>query len=143
MRFALIEDGRVIRVVDFAEPPTLPSNWVATEVAGPGWTYNGSAFAPAVIVDPCEWLIDVGDFFDRFGAAKMPLLSSESATVQAFVKDLLARPWVDLQDPEVAAGLDALILLQIAGVDAELKASILTDPVLPDENSALRKVYFT
>ena len=94
-------------------------------------------------VSPTEWLIDVGPFFDRFAAAKMPLLMSSNATVQALVKDLQVRKWIDLQRPDVAQGIDALIALGVPGMTAELKTAILTAPVTADENFALRKVYFS
>lgn len=92
---------------------------------------------------PTDWLIDVGPFFDRFGPAKMPLLMSANATVQALVKDLQVRKWIDLQRPDVAAGIDALIALVVPGMTAELKAAILTTPVTAEENFALRRVYFS
>ena len=94
-------------------------------------------------VTPTEWLIDIGPFFDRFGAAKMPLLMSTNTTVQALVKDLQVRKWIDLKRADVASGIDALIALGVPGMTAELKASILTTPVSAEENFALRKVYFS
>lgn len=99
--------------------------------------------APVVIADPAAWLIDVGPFFDRFGAAKINILASANATVQALVRDLQIRKWVDLQRADVAAGIDALIALGVPGVDGALKTAVLTTPVRPDENEALRKVYFS
>jgi len=98
---------------------------------------------PVVAIDPAEWLIDVGPFFDRFGAAKMAVLTSANATVQALVKDLQIRKWIDLQRADVAAGIDALIALGVAGVDGALKTAVLTTPVTAGENEALRKVYFS
>ena len=98
---------------------------------------------PLVVVDPCEWLIDIGPFFDRFGAAKMNILASANATVQALVRDLQIRKWVDLQRADVTAGIDALIALGVAGVDGALKTAVLTTPVAAAENEALRKVYFS
>ena len=84
----------------------------------------------------------MGPFFDRFGASKMVILTSANTTVQALVKDLQIRKWIDLQRADVAAGIDALIALGVAGVDGALKTAVLTTPVAPAENEALRKVYF-
>lgn len=92
---------------------------------------------------PTDWLIDIGPFFDRFGPAKMPLLMSSNATVQALVKDLQVRKWIDLQRADVGAGIDALIALGVPGVDADQKAAVLTTPVTAEENFALRRVYFS
>jgi hypothetical protein len=102
-----------------------------------------SQAASAAAPKPTDWLIDVGPFFDRFGEAKMPLLMSTHATVQALVKDLQVRKWIDLQRPDVGAGIDALIAIGVPGMTAGLKTSILTTPVTPEENFALRRVYFS
>lgn len=91
---------------------------------------------------PTAWLIDTGPFFDRFGSAKMAVLTSTNATVKAIVQDVMVRKWVDLQRPDVAAGLAALKALGVSGVTDELIEAILTTPVAPAENEALRKVYF-
>ena len=93
--------------------------------------------------DPTEWLIDVGPFFDRFGPAKLAVLSSSDAAVRALVADLQVRKWIDLKRADVAQGIDLLISKSIPGLDAELKNAILNDPVQPVENLALRKAYFS
>lgn len=98
---------------------------------------------PPAATSPTDWLIDVGPFFDRFSSAKLPLLMSANATVQALVKDLQVRKWIDLQRADVASGIDALIALGVPGVDADLKAAVLTTPVTAEENFALRRVYFS
>ena len=92
---------------------------------------------------PWEWLIDVGPFFDRFGAAKMAVLSSSDVAVRALVTDLQVRKWIDLKRADVAQGVDLLISKSIPGLDAALKSAILTTPVQPEENLALRKAYFS
>ena len=109
----------------------------------PGGAWRAAAEQPAPPADACAWLIDIGPFFDRFGAAKLAVLSSADATVRAIVKDSQVRKWIDLQHPAVALGIDALIALAVPGVDAALKAAILETPVAPAEQSALRKVYFS
>ena len=93
--------------------------------------------------DPTEWLIDVGPFFDRFGTAKLALLSSSDAAVRALVTDLQVRKWIDLKRADVAQGIDLLISKSIPGLDAARKSAILTTPVQPVENLALRKDYFS
>ena len=92
--------------------------------------------------DPTEWLIDVGPFFDRFGTAKLAVLSSSDAAVRALVTDLQVRKWIDLKRADVAQGIDLLISKSIPGLDAARKSAILTTPVQPVENLALRKDYF-
>lgn len=96
---------------------------------------------PPVVVDPCEWLIDKGPFFDRFGAAKMTVLTSNDAVIKAILLDIGARHWIDLKRPDVATSL-AYVGSVVPAVDATLQAAILTTPVAAADNLALRKLYF-
>ena len=96
----------------------------------------------AVAPNLTEWLLDLGPFFDRFGPAKMAVLTSPDAVVQAIVKDAGIRKWIDLQNPEVAQSL-AYIGTKVAAVTPELQAAILTTPVAVIDNLALRKLYFS
>lgn len=89
-----------------------------------------------------EWYIDIGPFFDRFGATKMAVLTSADAGVRALITDLQVRKWVDLQLAEVAQGL-AYIGTVVPSVTPALQQTILTTPVLETENLALRKLYFS
>ncbi|MFZ3001585.1 MAG: hypothetical protein WA071_14760 [Undibacterium umbellatum] len=87
-------------------------------------------------------LIDIGPFFDRFGVAKMAVLSSTDVGVQAIIKDAQVRKWIDLANPEVSASLD-YIMTKVAAVTPALKASILSTPVNASENLAVCKLYFS
>ena len=89
-----------------------------------------------------EWLIDVGPFFDRFGAAKMAVLTSADPGVQAILKDTQIRKWLDLKLPELAQSV-AYVGTKVPTVTAELQAAILNTPVAQVENLALRKLYFS
>lgn len=92
-------------------------------------------------------LIDVGPFFDRFDhfapGTKIGVLAHPDPVVQAIVKDVLSRKWVKLTLPEVSAAIGVLISKGVPGVDAELRSYIISAPVAPHENLALRKVYFS
>lgn len=92
-------------------------------------------------VNPAEWLIDIGPFFDRFGAAKMAVLTSTDAGVKAILADTQVRKWIDLQRADVAQSV-AYIGTVVSAVTPALQAAILTTPVSPEENLALRKLYF-
>lgn len=97
---------------------------------------------PEPLPDPCEWLIDLGPFYDRFGTAKMAVLTSADAGVKAIIADLNIRKWVDLQRADVASGL-AYVGSKVPSVDAALQSAILTTPVSAEDNRALRKLYFS
>ena len=89
-----------------------------------------------------EWFIDIGPFFDRFGAAKMAVLTSSDVGVQAIIKDTQVRKWLDLKLPELASAL-AYVGTKVPSVTQELQQSILNTPVAETENLALRKLYFS
>lgn len=92
-------------------------------------------------IDPAEWLIDIGAFFDRFGASKLPILMSTDTTVKALVQDIQVRKWIDLERADVAQALDILAAKSL--LSGAQKTAILTTPVSANENLALRKVYFS
>lgn len=86
------------------------------------------------------WFIDIGPFFDRFGAVKMAVLTSTNATVMGLVKDVQTRKWVDLKRADVAQAIDLIISTPIAGID---KSAILNTPVTQLEQLALVRAYFS
>ena len=164
MEYALIKSGSVQNVIvaDEVFIAAIASEWEHIERidtpaeralgVGMGWGWDGTNFvAPApppapeiapAAAPPWEWLIDIGPFFDRFGAAKMAVLTSADPGVQAILKDTQIRKWLDLKLPEVAQSV-AYVGTKVPAVTAELQAAILNAPVAPDENLALRKLYFS
>jgi len=96
---------------------------------------------PHIFIDTAEFLIDIGPFFDRFGVAKMAVLTSPDAAVKAILSDIQVRHWVDLKRPDVAQAL-AYVGGVVPSVTAALQTSILTSPVIAAENMVLRKLYF-
>lgn len=147
MSYAIIENGVVTNVV-VADSALFP-NWVETETAGIGWTYAEGVFTPPPVPEApptppnvTEWFIDIGPFYDRFGATKMAVLTSTDAGVKAIMSDVSIRKWIDLQRADVVSSL-AYIGSVIPAVDATLRTAILTTPVTAEENLALRKLYFS
>ena len=103
----------------FMDAPTLPQQ------------------APAL-----EWLIDIGPFFDRFGAAKVAVLTSSDVGVKAILADTQVRKWIDLKRPDVTQSI-AYIASVVPSLTAELQDSILNTAVSSEENLALRRVFFS
>lgn len=130
---------------------TAPKNLTVTEVAGEmrsNWTgYEWQVVpyvhvpVPAASEKPWEWLIDIGPFFDRFGAAKMAVLTSQDAGVKAILQDVQVRKWLDLKRPDVAEAL-MYIQTQVPALTTALQTSILNTVVTAEENLALKKLYF-
>jgi len=154
--YAKVVDGTVYQHIESeTQPGSELGNWIpcSSQVA-PGWTYDGTTFSAPVVPppppDPCQWLIDIGPFTDRFGASKSAIDFSTDPVVMAFDKDLSRRKWIDLQDARVAAVLTYLTGTPVAGmgtlatplITGAQKTAILTTPVTLAENLALRRLYF-
>ena len=73
--------------------------------------------------------ITVGAFFDRFGAAKWSILADPAPAVQAVVRDASVRRHIDLDNPDLPAGL---AVVQAAGHAIDPQA-IIGAPVQPQE----------
>ena len=73
--------------------------------------------------------ITVGAFFDRFGDQKWPILADTNPSVQALIKDASVRAYINLDDPQVLAGLQ---MVQAAGHDID-PAAIIAAPIQPEE----------
>ena len=159
MDYALIKNGKVADVIvadaefiagianewDHIEP--LDTSYEQQLGVGIGWGWDGAFVPPAqpTVAPPetpiWEWYIDIGSLFDRFGQAKMAVLTSQDAGVQAIIKDLQVRKWVDLRHSEVAASL-AYIGSKVSEVTDTMQTEILTKNVSDAENMALRVLYF-
>lgn len=87
------------------------------------------------------YLIDIGAFFDRFGAAKFQVLTSSDPIVKALLLDVSVRKWIDLRRPDVEQALN-IIATKCNLVTPELIQAILHRPVDSLENLSLRKLYF-
>lgn len=81
------------------------------------------------IVIPEPRYISVGAFYDRFGNEKWPVLADTSPMVQALIKDTSVRKYINLDDPQVPAGLN---MVKAAGHNIDVDA-IINDPIQPNE----------
>ena len=84
---------------------------------------------PDPVPEPEIRHITVGAFFDRFGEQKWPILADTNASVQALIKDASVRKWINLDDPQVLAGLQ---MVEASGHDIDPEA-IINAPIQPDE----------
>ena len=120
-----------IATEEFAEA-SYPGRWRVVETPEP----------PAPAAPEWEWYIDIGPFFDRFGAAKMSVLTSADVGVQAIIKDTQIRKWLDLRLPEIAQSVQ-YIASKVPALTAELQDQIVNTKPAEHENLALRKLYFS
>jgi hypothetical protein len=88
-------------------------------------------FVPvAVDLVPVPRHISVGALFDRFGPAKWAILADTTPVVAAVVRDASVRKYIDLDNPDLPAGI---ALLRQAGHDVDADA-IIAAPVQPGEH---------
>ena len=134
MRIEIMDGQNVINTIN-ADEAFAEANY-------PGaWRVVPDTPAPAP-VNQTEWLIDIGPFFDRFGAAKMAVLTSADAGVKAILADTQVRKWVDLKRADVVQSI-GYIGTVVAAVTPALQTAILTTPVSHEENQVLRKQFFS
>lgn len=134
MRYEILEGGVVVNTI-IADDAFVTAHY-------PGaWRLAADQGTPAATPPEWEWYIDIGPFFDRFAGAKLAVLTSADAGVQAIITDAQVRKWINLKLPEVAQSV-AYIASKVPAVTAAIQTAILTTPVAPAENLALRKLYF-
>lgn len=131
----LNDESEVINTIlaseEYAEA-TYPGRWRVVEVPEP----------PAPVAPEWEWYIDIGPFFDRFGAAKMPVLTSADVGVQAIIKDTQIRKWLDLRLPEIEQSVQ-YVASKVPELTVQLQEQIINTKPAEHENLALRKMYFS
>lgn len=82
---------------------------------------------------PAEYFhIEVGAFYDRFGAAKIPVLASSDATAQALVRDTQVRKYIDLKRPDVQQFVGYLATV-VPEVTQAVQADVLLEPTTDEE----------
>lgn len=99
-------------------------------------TVVGSAViwsAPEYIAPPAPVtrFISVGAFFDRFGAAKYPILASTDAGVKALITDCSVRRYIDLDNPALPYGLAMLVSAGFSIVPADIIGGVITETERP------------
>lgn len=113
--------------------------WVAFPLDHPVPVFAGAGHVQSML--DTDALIDVGPFLDRFGNYKMALLASANPVVQAIIKDVTTRKWIDLSRDDVLQGINYLLSQSL--ITEEIKTAALATPVTDSENIALRKLYFS
>ena len=92
----------VTRKTDGAEVIRYSSSQIVEAINGqsfPVADYDHTEWNPdeaQTQIDPTRWRIYVGSFFDRFGTAKLAILSDPDPVVQAVIKDASVRNYIDL-----------------------------------------------
>lgn len=145
-RFAIVENHFVVNVA--IAGASQGDNWIASDVAGPGWVESGGvltapAEAPTPPPDPRIWWIDEGPFMDRLGMDALTIAASSDGVCKAVNRMVSGRKYIDLKDQRVADMLGLLALNSQPAADPRFPGSgpmtpdkigvILTTPTVEDE----------
>ena len=118
-------------VVEYDTPLPQPEHLTAD------WRLEEISFAVAAPdvepeptpVDPALWRIDVGSFFDRFGEAKLAILSSENPIVKAMITDASVRKYISLiERKDELAQMLGLLQTLVPGISLDAAAILETEP---------------
>ena len=118
-------------VVEYDTPLPQPEHLTAD------WRLEEISFAVAAPdvepeptpVDPALWRIDVGSFFDRFGEAKLAVLSSENSVVKAMITDASVRKYIALiERKDELTQMLGLLQTLVSGISLDVAAILETTP---------------
>lgn len=109
------------------QPEHLTADWRLEEVSIAAVAPDEPDQQP--VIDPALWRIDVGSFFDRFGDAKLAVLSSENTAVKAMITDASVRQYIGLYERKDEL-TQMLTLLQtlVPGISLDVTAILETEP---------------
>jgi hypothetical protein len=132
-RFALIQGGIVANVVEQDDTPQISGEWIACDNAGPGWTYDGSAFAEPVLAPTLRHITQLA-FLTRFTddeAIAIDLASigatTQAASIRRYSAKVNAAKYIDLDLAETRAGVQSL---EANGLLAVGRAAVILDSVI-------------
>ena len=145
--YAQIDDGGIVTsVTQMAEAIDAP-NLIAIQeldsgLMGQRYSVQTGEFEPVPVPpaepDPRLWWLDVGPFYDRFGADAIAIAASDNGACKAVQTLTGVRKYVDLKDPRIGQMIDMLIATAQPAAQPwapgsgpmtlEKKAAILTTP---------------
>ena len=120
--------GEVVEYdADMPQPEHLTDYWRVEEISIA--SVASDAEEQPVVVDPALWRIDVGSFFDRFGDAKLAILSSENPVVKAMITDASVRQYISLiERKDELTQMLGLLLTLVSGISLDVAAILETEP---------------
>ena len=134
MRYEIIENDVVVNTI-MADAEFMS----ATFAEG---SYRAVPEPPAE-PDPHLWWIDVGPFYDRFGADAIAIAASDNGACKAVQTLTGVRKYIDLKDPRIGQMIDMLIATAQPAAQpwapgsgpmtVEKKEAILTTPTTESE----------
>lgn len=145
--YAQIDDaGIVTSVTQMTEsieaPHLIAIQELDADLMGQRYSVQTGEFEPVPVPpaepDPRLWWLDVGPFYDRFGADAIAIAASDNSACKAVQTLTGVRKYIDLKDPRIGQMIDMLIATAQPAAQPwapgsgpmtlEKKAAILTTP---------------
>lgn len=104
-----------------------PVEWIGYEFTTHDHAPIPDEVDPPPVFVPSEWWLNVGPFFDRFGAYKVAILASSDLYVQAIIKDASVRKYIDIVGRRSEL-LQAIGLIQSKGFQVSAAAILDVKP---------------
>lgn len=120
MRYEILDNGLVVNTI------VASSEFMVVQY--PEGNYR-EVDEPEPVQTPELRHISVGAFYDRFGAAKYAILADTNPMVQALIKDVSVRQYIDLDRADLPVGLQMLV---DAGHAIDVDA-VVSAPIQPEE----------
>lgn len=134
-RWALIERGVVANVVEQDSEPSIGGVWldITGQPVGPGFTYDGTNFAPAVVVEP-RIITKVSMLTRRLTQAEFVgilVAAKTDPAIEAWKYVFDAASQVDLDSQNTRDGMALLVSKKL--LTQARATAILEAPVQPEE----------
>ena len=145
--YAQIDGDRIVIAITQMSAQVDAPNLIAVEgldsgLMGQRYSVQTGEFEPVPVPpaepDPRLWWMDVGPFYDRFGADAVAIAASDNGACKAVQTLTGVRKYVDLKDPRIGQMIDMLIATAQPAAQPwapgsgpmtlEKKAAILTTP---------------
>ncbi len=132
--YAIIQNGVVVNIAVSEFP--LDINWIQSDVAQIGWTYDGTEFHAPPLPPESELSKIITKLAFRFrmtDAEYVGILSAAKTDVEvaAWVETFNMVSLINLTDPRTKDGLDMMVSKNL--LTAQRRDQILNDLVRPDE----------
>lgn len=129
MIYDVIRKGDGVKVYEYNSEE--PIEWDGMGFAEFDHMARESQAITAEIVPPPRWRIDVGAFHDRFGTAKLAILSDPDPIIQALIKDISIRKYVALTERRMEL-LQAMTYIASRGHNIDPIAILDTEPTVDE-----------
>lgn len=125
--FSVIRKSDGKEVYRYGAPTDSPIEWMGLEFSTHDHVPIPETPPPQPEINPSEWRIYVGPFFDRFGIYKIPILASSDPLIQAIIKDCSVRKYLDLhgRKADITAAIN---IIKSKGFPIDLAAIVDVKP---------------